>query len=450
MEEQQLGRGFFVKDFHFYKGTENTWNRPSWSCKKTYRFYHELDILKRKELKEKVDAVIALEKSNEHQQAQDRIHKHRNETLTRFLERKVERMVIQNKANQELETNPNQTAIEKIEHLAPETVSKHVLNKSAFRTFFRNGAPNMWNDLNKLSEKSVKLLMPKTMIKSDENATTVIASKILAERLAQEAAANQSKLLKEEIYLYEKSLKGKNDSKHSTLGSTFRSKAGTANGSVFPHPKKFETTGSSMGMIAKSQSSKDFRPRKTVADSIQGDARSDATFLQPQGHEGPVAPNLLPNQASTGFGYPIINAQSYRETLQSRQDSQFGETGNSKDLMMMTGSSHPANLTHSMNFCRSAVEKGIVNPKEFSEFRGLYVPMLTKETASIKNPYTQYMMQNSALAREKVMNELESNPSASQKHYRIRENKRVKPHLPEISSRQTKNDAQDQKKVVSS
>lgn len=447
MEELQLGRGFFVKDFHFYKGTENTWNRPSWSSQKTYKFYHESDIQKRKHLKERVDELIRLEKSLEHETKAQKVNKNRTETLTRFLDRKIERMVIQNKANQDLETNPNQTAVERIEHLPADAVNRHVLNKSGFRTFFRNGAPNMWNDLNRLSEKSVRLLMPKTMINSDENATAVIASKILAERVAQEEAVNQSKLLKEGIYLYEKSLKSKNESKHSAMGSTFRSGAATANGSTFQQGKgKFENTASSIGMMPKSLSSKEFRPRRTIADTVHDEGRSVVTIARPKGPEGPQGPTLLDKAETQVKVVSLSTAQSHRETLQSRQDSQLGETLNSKG-MMTTGSVDLANLTQSMKFCRSAVENGIVNPKEFSEFRGLYVPMLTKETASIKNPYTQYMMTHSSLAREKVLHELASNPLSNQKHYRIRENKRVKPHLPQISNRQTKSDVDDQKKV---
>ena len=384
MEDIQLGKGFFVKDHHFYKGNENTWNRPSWSSAKTFGFYHKDNLQKTHQLKSKMEYMIKENQAYQAADGQDRINRNRQQSLSRLVERKVERLVIQNKCNQQVETNPNEHAISKIESLNPQEVSKCVMNKSGVRNLLKSGSGNLWNDFNRMSAKSVKLLIPRSIISNDEKATSLIMSKIQEERTIRSEQAHRQQSTHRDIYSYEKSLKNKNATRQSGWRNT--STRGPQSSS------QFEITG--------------------------GPAKSTL----PQLGKGTLE-RIDENQA---------NHQSSMVAFdETERLAYLGQTGG-----FSTGRNTQNSLKHvNLSQTHRAREPDLtVRTEEYSEFKGLHVPILNKDSASMNVPYTRFVLSNSELARERLANEYCSKGSISEldRHCGIRTARKIQSHLPDM------------------
>lgn len=392
MEDIQLGKGFFVKDHHFYKGTENTWNRPSWSSAKTFGFYHKNNLRKQHLLKGKIDDMIKESKASQTAEERDRVVKHRQQSLSRLVDRKIERLVVQNKCNQQVETNPNEHAISKIENLNPREASKCVMNKSGVRNLLKVGDDNLWNDYNRLSEKSVKMLIPRSIISNDERATSLIMSKIQDERVVKSERAKRQLSTHHEIYQYEKSLKNKNSTRYSCWG--YGSNCAPTNRQS---TSQFEITGG---------------PGRGALPQLSRGALERAN--QDPG-----------NQQSSMAIFDNTERAIPQEIAEDVQEANIGgETG------------------HSAKFGTQSVSQQLREPnltvrtEEYSEFRGLHIPILNKDSASMNIPYTKFVLDHSELARNRVAQEYWAKGGLEEldRHTNIRTAKKVKSHLPSVQT----------------
>jgi len=420
MEAQQLGRGFFVKDHHFYKGNENTWNRPSWSCHKTFVFYHKDNLIKNKALKERVDKnieVAAREKKEREKEVAIRV---REETLSRLLQRKIERIVVQNRSNQKLETSVSEVAISCIEKMPPEEASQHALNRSGLRGKFRAGDDNIWNDYNKLTQKSVELLFPASIIKHDEEATNLIASKILQEKKRKLQEELLAKTKKDNIYQYEKELRLKNTARHSHYAS--QSRFHPSQNSDCSLPNTVNNTGT------------DYRPH--TQQSEEGPfSRFENTHYTGQ----PLIINYAESDKHQISAFASEHAPSsqlpkvpYLNTDPSKQTQSITDM---PPIVSTAGSQvvPPQAPGHTNSSAFQDPKLLTVNTDEHSDFLGLHIPRFNKDTASINIPYTRFILGKSNLARNRVNTDF-SQAEGVDKHLKIRENKKIVSHLPRVKT----------------
>lgn len=182
--------GHFLKDFHYYNATDNLWNALSRAAPKTLAFFHTDHLrwneeLHRKKLAEHSSANSALFRL----QKEKFEGRHAADDQT-FKQRKLERLVLQEAAGQPVDHRFERDLQEKIHSLDVEDAEKIVLKRSAVHKTLSAtaGAPNIWNDHSKLTEKQTKLIYPKQVISRDES-----AAKLIYERIVQdEAKADQA------------------------------------------------------------------------------------------------------------------------------------------------------------------------------------------------------------------------------------------------------------------
>ena len=369
MEEPQYGRGFFVKDYHFYKGNENTWNRPSWSSRKNFNMYHKKEILKNKELKHKVDEIISAKKEFESRQTAQFVNHHRKEVFTRLMDRKIERLVVQNKCKQAIETHPSEFALYTIENMQPEEINHSVMNKSGIRSHLKTSNSNLWNDFTKLTSKGASLLMPMNILQKDEFATTSITNRIREEKMMNTEREFKSRIVHDHIYNHEKHLKMKNTSRYSQWGGESAEATNKSGNNFFLAPHDLSSNAEAGGRGAEKGIN--------VAYVVEGDSEKF---------------NL------TGKTYSMAKSASNISRVGK------AEAGKAWD----------------------------VNPEDYTEYRGLHVPSFNKDVAAVKVPYTQFVMEHSQLARQRVDSDRKaaSVMRDAEKVKDIRLNKKIKSHLP--------------------
>ena len=163
------------KTFDFYKDNTNLWDRPAQTCKKIYQFYHknrdskqkniihrqEMNIFDRMLLEEKRKAQLLNEKE---------------EARSRMATRKLERKVLQYESHQKLDglCNSDETFKSTLQN---KEITENLVNRKIHISM--NGrVPNVWNDLNKSSMKSIKIECTKPIILKDEQAAFTIQNKI--------------------------------------------------------------------------------------------------------------------------------------------------------------------------------------------------------------------------------------------------------------------------------
>lgn len=265
-------KGQFIKNSEFYSGNKNLWNKPCRSSTKVFNFYHKINIKKNKEALEREEEIRKLKEQEKHDIKKKFILMNKRLAKQNLAKRKIERVLIQKESRQLLEPHIDPEICKKVDEMSEAAKSKVRLNRSGFRSIFRALRDNTWNDLSILSEKNVKMVIPDKVIKKDESAIKSIIQKITDEEKMKEFEKLYFKKKHEEIYNYEKTLKGKNDSKPfskmfltSTMNNTLlkgMSKEASANESSLNENEAFLTLKSAFETKHSNQfpNKKDFDP----------------------------------------------------------------------------------------------------------------------------------------------------------------------------------------------
>lgn len=181
--------GHFLKDFHYYNADDNLWNALARAAPKTMNFFHTDHLRWNAELARKKAAEKSSANNVHFRQQKDTFETRRATDDQTFKQRKLERLVLQEVAGQPVDHRFERDLEERIHSLHTEDAEKIVLKRSAVHKTLSatGGAPNVWNDHSKLTEKQTKLLYPKPVISKDE-----LAAKMIYERIVQdEAKADQ-------------------------------------------------------------------------------------------------------------------------------------------------------------------------------------------------------------------------------------------------------------------
>jgi len=258
----------------------------------------------------------------------------------------------------------------------------------------------MWNDFNRLTKKSVELLVPKNILKKDEKATNLITSKIERENLLKQVRSQELRAIHDGIYDQEKHLRLKKNTQYSNWGSdSHRSK--TNQGSIS------NRTGEHMPKVDNYRSGSGDNGAQRIEHQMYSASLEDTEKC-----------NLSFPQSELAAQMPPIPSNTTKANKNPDSRSNY------------LGTPHTPHYNTGPSFFTKPPPK--VNTDEYSEFRGLHIPLFNKDSAAMDIPYTRFVLTNSSLARNRVTEDVSSIFPQSNlvKHTRIRENPKIVSHLP--------------------
>lgn len=185
--------GHFLKDFHFYNTEDNLWNSLARASSKTMDFFHREHLKWNGEMQKKKEAEKNSASNAEFQRSKRAFEDRRVIDSQTFKERKMERLVLQEKAGQPIDHRFERDIDEKIFMLQADDAEKIVLKRSAVKKTLSatGGAPNVWNDHSQLTQKQTKLIYPPKVIEKDEFAAKAIFERIVQDEIVDDMKKQQ-------------------------------------------------------------------------------------------------------------------------------------------------------------------------------------------------------------------------------------------------------------------
>lgn len=165
----------FKKTYAFYGDDDNIWNKPARTSKKMYQFYQKYNDENQKNLTHRQE-MIFFDRIKLQERKKNLIICEREESKSRMSTRKLERKILQYESYQKLDGKcENDEELKKT--LKNKELSENLLNKK-IQLSLNGRVPNLWNDLNKSSMKSIKMECTMPVLQKDEEAIIAIQNKI--------------------------------------------------------------------------------------------------------------------------------------------------------------------------------------------------------------------------------------------------------------------------------
>ena len=92
-------QGHFVKDYNFYSGNVNVWNKPARCCPKTFKFFHQDNIQKNQKVEALEKHYRNFERDQEFLYKKQQINSRKRMARKLMEKRKIERIMVQKESS---------------------------------------------------------------------------------------------------------------------------------------------------------------------------------------------------------------------------------------------------------------------------------------------------------------------------------------------------------------
>ena len=150
-----------IKDYHYYKKQDNSWNNPAQTDPKVYKQFHQQQDAGKPIIQEKLKQEAQDNLKKEHIHLQNILEK-RDEDFDRYTSRLEERALVQNKSKQRYKS----VGVDETQDL-DEEFSQVLAKKQNSSRYIRQNE-NSWNKLNNLSKKYIKQYLTPSVVKGEE------------------------------------------------------------------------------------------------------------------------------------------------------------------------------------------------------------------------------------------------------------------------------------------
>jgi hypothetical protein len=166
-----------IKDHHYYKGKEITWNRPAHISEKFYDYYHKAQNDNLEAIKEMKEQEAREKKELEEYRKQYFIYK-RQEDRARLIKRSKERSLLEARSSQNLTSSNLFTYSQNTETGDIQELVAKKMNASKHT----RARDNLWNFLHKADKKFVECAIRPICLKGEEETVVAVAKKIEKEK----------------------------------------------------------------------------------------------------------------------------------------------------------------------------------------------------------------------------------------------------------------------------
>jgi len=245
-----------IKDYNYYKGSQNLWNNLAHFDNKIYAQFHKQNHKQQSMIDQKLKQEELDHKFFEEFRKRDYMNK-KSEDLSRYYQRIQERELIQTKSKQNTEDADIYDSIGRNEDALDELVAKKV-NASRYTRLNENS----WNYQNGYSRKYVNQYLTPAVLKGEEHRVQVVKKAVEIAKFEKTMEEQRKHDLQQEIKENFATRREQNKEVHTKIGLPSRSADGqgflrnldikqrehTPTESIMPQSKRIETGRDSMSV----------------------------------------------------------------------------------------------------------------------------------------------------------------------------------------------------------